>query len=684
MVLLSPEVLRDLALMLALALGAGLLTSRLKQPPVVGYLVAGALAGPFLLGTVTNLEAVNFLADLGVTLLMFTIGIEFNFRRFRQAGFVVLFAGIAKILLLFASANALGLLLGWRPLEALYFGAALSVSSTVVVVRLLERVGPVSDRERSVVLGILIVEDLAAVLLLALLGSASTLGQLAVADLLGTLWNLLLFLAAVLVLGLYFYPRFVDWLWERHRSDELLLLASVGLSLGLAVLAGRAGYSVALGAFLAGAVVSEARAGPEADRLVRPMRSLFSVLFFVSIGFLLQPREVLPNLGLLVLLLALLPLLRLVLTGAATYLTGQGGRSSLVVAASLLPVGEFSFILVKQGVDLGVVRPFLFTAVVALSVASAALMPPLVSSAPALAERAGRRLPPGLRAFLAFLTSSVTLLGRAALLRRETFRAAFRKLLDIGANALLIGVLWVVVTTLGAYIDRVTPPWADFRALSFVVAGVLILPSALLILRRTRELLALSMELLGRASPALRSTALQRGLVNGLFLLLALLLSFLALPVLSRQVSQYGPLLAAFFLVLVGVAALLFWRSISSLQARMERTVKEALLVATPREVPKVRGMERVLEGFLQSQTIDLLEVRPGSPAAGRTIGELNIRSRTGVTIISVERGEEVRRNPPLSVALRAGDILVVLGTAEERARAQEILDGKPPELSPT
>ncbi len=680
MVLLSPEVLRDLAIILALALGAGLATARLKQPPVVGYLVAGALAGPFLVGTVANLEAVNFLADLGVTLLMFTIGLEFNFRKFRQVGFVALFAGVTKILLLLVSVNAIGLLLGWRALESLYMGAAISVSSTVIVVRLLERVESVTPRERSVVVGILIVEDLAAILLLTFLGSASALGQLAVSDLLGTLFNLLFFFAGVLVLGLYFYPRFVDWLWERYRSDELLLLASVGLCLALAVLAGRAGFSVALGALLAGAVVSEARAGSEADRLVRPMRNLFSVLFFVSIGFLLQPGPALQNLGVVLLLIALLLPLRLFLTGAATYLTGQGGKSSLVVAAALFPVGEFSFILVKQGVDLGVVQPFLFTAVVALSIVDSVLMPPLVRSAPAMAERTGRHLPPGLRAFLSSLTSSVTLLGRAAFLRRETFRAALRKVLDIGANVLLIGVLWITVTTLGVYIDRVTPPWADFRALSFIVAGVLVLPSALLILRRARELLALSMELLGRASPALRSGALQRGLVNGLFLLLALLLSLLALPVLGRQVSEYGPLLAAFFLVLVGVAALLFWRSISSLQARMARTVKEALLVATPREVPKVRGMERVLEGFLQSQTIDLLEVQPGSPAAGKTIGELNLRSQTGVTIISIERGDETRRNPPLSAALRTGDLLVVLGTAEERARAQDILDGRTPE----
>lgn len=683
MVLLSPEALRDLAIILALALGAALVASRLRQPPVVGYLVVGALAGPLLLGTVANLEAVNFLADLGVTLLMFTLGLEFNFRKFRQVGFVALFAGVTKILLLLVSVNALGLLLGWRALESLYLGAALSVSSTVIVVRLLERAESVTPRERSVVMGILIVEDLAAILLLTFLGSASALGQLAVADLLGTLFNLLFFFAAILVLGLYFYPRFVDWLWERYRSDELLLLASVGLCLALAVLAGRAGYSVALGAFLAGAVVSEARAGPEADRLVRPMRNLFSVLFFVSIGFLLQSGPAIENIGLLLLLLFILLPLRLAFTGATTFLTGQGGKSSLVVAASLLPVGEFSFILVKQGVDLGVVRPLFFTAVVAMSIAYAVLMPPFAGSAPAIAERAGKKMPPGLRAFLASLASSVTLLGRAAFLRRETFRAALRKLLDIGANVLLIGVLWLTVTTLGGYLDRVTPPWADFRALSFIVAGVLVLPSALLILRRTRELLALSMELLGRTSPVLRSSALQRGLVNGLFLLLALLLALLAFPVLSRQVSQYGPLLAAVFLVLVAVAALLFWRSISNIQTRMERTVKEALLLATPREAPKVRGMERVLEGFLQSQTIDLLEVRPGSPAAGKSISDLKLRTRTGVTIISIERGREVRRNPALSERLEAGDLLAVLGTAEERAKAKDIMDEEEPGTAP-
>ncbi|MEM3087053.1 MAG: cation:proton antiporter [Halobacteria archaeon] len=680
MVLLSPDVLRDLALVLLLALGAALVTSRFRQPPVVGYLLAGALAGPFLLGRVANSEAVNFLADLGVTLLMFTIGIEFNFRKLRQVGFVALFAGAGKILLLLLSVNALGLLLGWPALESLYLGAALSVSSTVVVVRLLESIGSVSQRERSLVMGILIVEDLAAILLLTFLGSASALGRLEVVGLLGALWNMLLFFAAIMVLGLYIYPRFMDWLWERFPSDELLLLASVGLCFALAVLAGQAGFSVALGAFLAGAVVSEARAGPEADRLVRPMRNLFSVLFFVSIGLLLQAESALANLGVIILFVALLLPLRLLLTGAATYLTGQGGKSSLVVAASLLPVGEFSFILMKQGADLGVVRPFLFTTVVAISIIDAVLMPPLVHSAPGMAERGGRRLPAGLRTLLSSLTSGITLLGRATFLRKEALRVFLRKMFDVGANLMLIGVLWWVVTALGTYIDRLTPAWADFRVLSFIAAAVLVLPSVLIILKRIREMLALSLDVLARSAPAFQSQPLRRGMANGLFLVAVLLLALVALPVLSRQLSGYGLLLTAGFLGLVGVAAVLLWRSVSGLQSRMERTVREALLIAPPREAPKARSMERVLEGFRQSQTIDILEVGPGSPSAGKTISDLKLRTRAGVTVVSVERGPDVVLNPPLSHKLEAGDLLVVLGTAEERARAQDILNGKAPE----
>jgi hypothetical protein len=307
-------------------------------------------------------------------------------------------------------------------------------------------------------------------------------------------------------------------------------------------------------------------------------------------------------------------------------------------------------------------------------------MPPLVRAAPGLAERGGNRLPAGLRTFLSSLTSGITLLGRATFLRREALRVFLRKTFDIGANAMLIGVLWWVVTALGTYIDRLTPGWADFRALSFIVAGVLVLPSTLVILRRIRELLALSLEVLARSAPAFQSQPLRRGMANGLFLLAVLLLALVALPVLSRQLSGYGLFLTAGFLGLVGVAAILFWRSVSGLQTRMERTVKEALLLAPPREAPKVRSMERVLEGFRQSQTIDILEVGPGSPSAGKTISDLKLRTRAGVTIVSVERGAEVVLNPPLTQTLEAGDLLVVLGTAEERARAQDILNGKAPE----
>src|SRR5215831_10072298 len=288
MLFVTHNFLEDMALVLCVAASAAVICQLLRQPLVVGYLVAGMVVGPHVPGVYANTERVRLVAELGVTVLVFSIGLEFNFRR------LVRLAPTAGLVALIQCASMIGLgylagrLMGWTPWESLVTGAIVSISGAVIVARAFEEVR-VDSRVRELVFGVVLCEDVIAILLLAVLvtlakGDALSLQGLSVnASLLSS------FIMLVIAIGLITVPYLVRGV-TRFKRPETLLITSLGLCFAFAMIAERAGYTVVLGAFLAGCLVAESARGAEVEKLIEPVRHVFGAIFFVSVGMLINPQ----------------------------------------------------------------------------------------------------------------------------------------------------------------------------------------------------------------------------------------------------------------------------------------------------------------------------------------------------------------------------------------------------------
>src|SRR6478735_1135240 len=284
------EFLKDLAVIMVVAGCTTLVFHRLRQPVVLGYILAGLLIGPHTppFALITSEETIRSFADLGVVLLMFSLGLEFSLRRLREVGVAALVATGVEVMLMLWAGYELGRWFGWRTMDALFLGAMMAISSTMLVLRAIHEAGQKQERFARLVFGILVIEDVIAIVLIALLSGIAITGAVEPGRALATLGRLGLFIVVALILGLLLLPRLIDHVAATGRS-EMLLVTSLGICFVAALLAAAAGFSVALGGFVAGAIVAEANSVRRVEHLIEPVRDMFGALFFVAIGMLIQP-----------------------------------------------------------------------------------------------------------------------------------------------------------------------------------------------------------------------------------------------------------------------------------------------------------------------------------------------------------------------------------------------------------
>ena len=377
---------------LAAAFVGGVLAKFVRLSPVVGYLAAGVLIGPFTPGYQANDAPLRALAELGVIFLMFGVGLHFNVRDLLSVKKIAIPGALAQVLLATALGAGIGLTfsLPWR--EALVLGLATSIASTVVLIRSLEERGLMDSIHGRVAVGWLIVQDIATVLFLVLLPALAPRDESnLVQDVVVALAKATAFLIVTFVAGSLVVPRLLAWL-AKTGSRELFILAVVAGALGIATGAAAFGLSVALGAFVAGVVVSETDANHQAAADVIPLREAFAVLFFVSVGMLLDPAVLVDHLGLFVAVLLAVLFGNAIIAFGVAALFPYPARTALTVGAGLAQLGEFSFIIADQSLGLNLMSAATYNVVLAVAMVAITLNPVAFASIP-LVERLLRRLP---------------------------------------------------------------------------------------------------------------------------------------------------------------------------------------------------------------------------------------------------------------------------------------------------
>ena len=374
-----PSLISDLAVILISAGLVTLLFKRLKQPVVLGYIVAGILAGPSItqIPTVTDIESIRIWADIGVIFLLFALGLDFSFKKLMKVGGTAVIGAITIVIGMMTLGYTTGLSLGWGHMNSLFLGGMLSMSSTTIIFKAFDDMGLRNQRFAGVVFGILVVEDLFAVLLMVLLSTLAVSKHVEGMELLNSVVKLGVFLLFCFVIGIYLIPSFLKKA-KTFLNDETLLIVSLGLCLGMVMIATKAGFSSALGAFVMGSILAETIDAEHIEHLIKPVKDLFGAIFFVSVGMLIDPALLWQYKTPILILTLVVMIGQILFAGFGVLLSGQPLKIAIQSGFSLAQIGEFAFIIAALGLSLGVTDNFLYPIVVAVSVITTFFTPYMI------------------------------------------------------------------------------------------------------------------------------------------------------------------------------------------------------------------------------------------------------------------------------------------------------------------
>lgn len=658
----SIDFLQDLAVVMIVAGLVTVVFHRLKQPVVLGYIIAGVIIGPHTppYALIHDEANINTLSELGVILLMFSLGLEFSLRKLTRVGVPALIAALLEILVLFWVGYEIGHFFDWPLLDSIFLGAMLSMSSTTVIIKVLGELGKMKERFAQLIFGILIIEDILGIAMIALLSGIAMTGSLRLGDVGMTLGKLGIFLAVTLVAGLLGVPRLIGYV-ARFKSNEMLIITVLGLCFGVSLLSAKLGYSVALGAFVIGAVIAEAREIHRIEALLEPVRDMFSAIFFVAIGLLIDPKLLVTYWQPVVVITLAVVVGKVLTCSFGSFVGGNDTRTSLRVGMGLAQIGEFSFIIASLGVALEVTSAFLYPIAVAVSAITTLLTPYLIKSADGAVEWWARVAPQPLVNSLDLYTRWVGELG----IQRQG-RMAVRLALRWSAQMVLNAALVAGVFIGAAFIELHPPGWLQklglraegLKATLWLAAMVVSLPLLIATFRKLQALGLLVAETkVSRAAAGERTEATRAivaqvvpiaGMVSlGLFVFM---LSSALLP--SRNVMIV-------LLLIVAVTAWWRWRSFVKIYSRAQIALQETF--AQP-PAPRPQSPPAALQSLFREADVETVILSAGSPATGKLIRELELRTRTGASIVGIERDGLNIINPSADEELQAGDQVLLLG----------------------
>jgi monovalent cation:H+ antiporter-2, CPA2 family len=667
--------LHDLAVVMIVAALVTVLFHRFKQPVVLGYIMAGVIVGPHTppFPLIDDETTIKTLAELGVVFLMFALGLEFDLRQLKKVGPTAFIAATLEILLMIWVGYEMGRWFGWKPMDCIFLGAMLSISSTTIILKALTELGRSKEPFAELIFGVLVVEDILAMVMIALLSGIAMTGSLEAGQVILTVGRLCIFLAVVLVLGLLGVPRFLNYV-ARFQSKEMLLIAVLGLCFGVSLLAVKLQYSVALGAFLMGAVMAEAREISRIEALVEPLKDMFSAVFFVAIGLLIDPRMLIEH-ALPIGLITLAVVVGKVGSCAfGAFAAGHDTRTALRVGMGLAQIGEFSFIIASLGLTLGVISGFLYPIAVTVSAITTLVTPYLIKGSDRFVNWFDHVAPPRLVSCLQLYTQW---LGRWRETRHQsmTTRLMRKWTWQMALNLVLVAGIFIG----SAFVARKPPSWLSqarlgpdgLKAMLWLGAMLLSMPLLIATYRKLQalgmlvgEVIAARMEGKQRASAVhaiVANTMPWAGVVGVAQLLL--LLSSAILPSLE--------VLVLLILILAGLA-FLWRRAFIRIYAKAQFALEE-----TFSKPPAARYSDQPagpLGKLITSASLMPISIAKGSPSAGQRIGDLRLRTRTGASIVAIQRADSTLENPGADVVVLANDRLHLLGTRSQLDLARNLL----------
>jgi len=652
-----PHLIKDLALLLIIAGITTLLFRRLKQPVVLGYLLAGLLVSPnvTLFPNITDIENIRVWADIGVIFLLFTLGLEFSFKKLMRIGGPAFITAIIEISAMLGIGFLVGRALGWPLMDCIFLGGIISIASTTIILRSFDELGVKNKRFAGLVFGVLIVEDLVAVVLLVLLSTIAVSRQFAGMEMLESVLKLFFFLLLWFVGGILFIPSLLLRV-QKYLNGETLLVIAIGLCLTMVLLASLAGFSPALGAFIMGSIFAETIQAERIEHLMKPVKDLFGAIFFVSVGMLIDPHILLDFAGPILLISVILVIGKTLHVTTGALVAGQPLKTAIYAGMSMGQIGEFSFIIATLGITLHVTSNFLYPIAVAVSVLTTFSTPYMIKLAGPLYERVNNALPGKWKRVLYRYSSSAASISVVSDWK-QLIRSFFVHLVFF--TILIIGILILCVNYLRPWMMHHIKDQATAVAVAALVCLVILFPFLWALVMR-------------KIKPASEMKLWSNKRYRGPLLLLRFVRIGLALILLGILLLSFFPLYPAMTgEVLLLVLAIIFSRRIHAFYIRLENSF---FFNFNHREIQEAKASRQELAPW--DAHIAQFTLPPASPVSGQTLEEIGLREKIGVNIAMIKRGDDYTLTTPArNEKLYPGDRLFVIGTDDQLEQFRKFIE---------
>lgn len=651
-----PVLIADLGLILAAAGVTTLLFKKIKQPLVLGYILAGVIVGPYLdfTPTVTDHKSITIWAEIGVIFLLFSLGLEFSFKKLVKVGGSASITAIVEVVFMLSIGFGVGKILGWSTMDSIFLGGILSVSSTTIIIRAFEELGVKHKKFAGLVFGVLIVEDLVAILLLVLLSTLAVSQQFAGTEMLISILKLAFFLVLWFLGGIFLIPTFLK-ATKKLMNDETMLIVSLALCLIMVLLAVKVGFSPALGAFIMGSILAETTQAEKIEHLTKSVKDLFAAIFFVSVGMLIDP-SILLEYALPIAVVTLATVLgKLISSTLGALLSGQPLKTSVQAGMSLAQIGEFSFIIATLGLTLKVTSDFLYPIAVAASAITTFTTPYLIKVSEPFYNFLNRILPEKwLNAISRYSSSTqgiTTFSDWKTLLKAYTFNTIIH-------GVILVGIVLLSSRFIQPFVAKHIFNGDNGTILSLIIALIFMVPF----------LWALAIRRIERKAYA--HLWLNKKYTRGPLIAIELLRIALAIFFVGFLIVQfYNTIIAVSIAIgLIVVGMVVFSRKLQQFYERMEyRFLNNLNAREQANKQPEILPWDsHLLE----------LTVAPESALVGQTLVELAVREKYGINIALIERGKIMIPTPARTERLYPNDKVLVIGTDDQLASVKPLFEG--------
>lgn len=642
-----PKLISDLAIMLLTAGVVAVVFKRFKQPLVLGYILAGFLVGPYMpyFFTVADEVSIETWSEIGIIVLMFGLGLEFNLHKLLSVGRAAIITAMTEVFGMLVIGYLVGQAMGWGTMDSVFLGGMLSMSSTIIVIKVFDEMGIGGKGFAQLVFGTLVIQDIAGIFMIIILTTVSVSKSISGGALALQLGILVLYLAVWLILGIYILPTLLRSA-SRFMNDETLLLVSLGICFGMVLLAERLGFSSALGAFLAGSLLAGTVHAERVEHLTSSIKDLFGSVFFLSVGMMIEPTMIVTYIVPILIVTVVTIIGKLATSALGVLLSGQSLKNAIYGGCSLAQIGEFAFIIASLGMSLGVIADYLYPIIVAVSVITTLTTPTFIRGSDKIYTLIGKILPQKLTDKLDRYTEEDNTADGE---QDSDWMNFLRRFVKVTA---LYGVLMAGVSLLGQFVLlsvlEGTPlePWMDRVICAvFCIVGIALFIRPMLDLHST-EYTTLWVKNRHFRLPLITLTALR-------FMLIVLLV-FFPLRVLLGINSAWLLLMIAVVIVLIYRSG---WMSSAYISA-------EAQFMANLNERSLHRSQDGTTEWLDEKLYVQQFEC--GDISADKTLKQLGWGYLFSVSVIKVIRGKRHYNMPSGDMVLRRGDRLLIMGKPED------------------